>query len=65
MVSKIQFEKLALSFPGVAKGMSYGKPSFLVAGKFFTRLREDDASVVLFVDSIDEREMLIRAVQFS
>jgi len=59
MVSKAQFEKIALSFPGVAKGMSYGKPSFLVAGKFFTRLREDDASVVLFVDSIDEREMLM------
>ena len=59
MVSKIQFEKIALSFEGVEKGSSYGKPSFLVAKKFFTRLRDEDASVVLFVGSIDEREMLM------
>lgn len=59
MVSKAQYEKIALSFAGVEKGASYGKPAFLVAKKFFTRLREEDRSVVLFVDSFDEREMLM------
>jgi len=59
MVSKAQFEKIALSFDGVEKGVSYGKPAFLLAKKFFTRLREDDDSAVLFVGSLDEREMLM------
>jgi hypothetical protein len=59
MVSKAQFEKIALSFDGVEKGTSYGKPAFLLCKKFFTRLRDEDASAVLFVGSIDEREMLI------
>ena len=40
MVSKAQFEKIALSFEGAEKGMSYGKPSFLLFKKFFTRLRD-------------------------
>jgi hypothetical protein len=59
MVSKTQFEKIALSFESVEKGSSYGKPSFLHGKKFFTRLRDEDGSVVLFVGSIDEREMLM------
>jgi len=59
MVSKAQFEKIALSFEGVEKGTSYGHAAFVVGKKFFTRLRPDDNSVVLFVGSIDEREMLM------
>ncbi|MDE2183175.1 MAG: MmcQ/YjbR family DNA-binding protein [Alphaproteobacteria bacterium] len=59
MVSKTQFEKIALSFEGVEKGESYGKPAFLLAKKFFTRLRQEDNSAVLIVGSIDERDMLI------
>jgi len=59
MVSKAQFEKIALSFEGAEKGTSYGHPAFLVCKKFFTRLRPDDGSAVLFVGSIDEREMLM------
>ena len=59
MVSKAQFENIALSFEGVEKGASYGKPAFLLAKKFFTRLRDEDASAVLFVGSLDEREMLM------
>ena len=59
MVSKAQFEKIALSFEGVEKGVSYGKPAFLLCKKFFTRLRDEDASAVLFVGSLDEREMLM------
>jgi len=59
MVSKAQFEKIALSFEGVEKGTSYGHAAFVVCKKFFTRLRDEDASAVLFVGSLDEREMLM------
>ncbi|MBU6298017.1 MAG: MmcQ/YjbR family DNA-binding protein [Alphaproteobacteria bacterium] len=59
MVSKPQFEKIALSFPGAVRKPSYGKPSILIAKKFFTRLRDEDNSLVLIVGSIDERDMLL------
>lgn len=51
---------LILSFPGVEDGVSYGEPSFKVAGKFFTWLRPRlDDSIVVHLDSLDERELLI------
>ena len=59
MVSKAQFEKIALSFEGAVAKPSYGKPAFFILKKFFTRLRDEDASAVLFVGSLDEREMLM------
>ena len=52
---------IALSFPGAEEGMSYGRPSFKVNGKFFTRLRREDNSLVLLEVSFDEREMLMEA----
>ena len=59
MLSKSQFEKIALSFDGVEKGTSYGHPAYVLAKKFFTRFRAEDNSAVLFVGSLDEREMLM------
>jgi hypothetical protein len=50
---------LALSFPNVEEGLSYGQPSFKAFGKFFTRIRREDASLVLLEVSFDEREMLM------
>jgi len=60
-VSLAELRKIALSFPATSEGTSYGKPSFLVAGKFFTRLRSEDDSLVLVVGSIDERDMLLES----
>ncbi|MGH6875898.1 MAG: MmcQ/YjbR family DNA-binding protein [Rhizomicrobium sp.] len=60
-VTKTALREIALSFPAASEGTSYGKPSFLVAGKFFTRLRSEDDSVVLIVGSIDERDMLLES----
>jgi hypothetical protein len=60
-LSKAQFKKIALGFPGTSEGTSYGSPAILMMGKFFTRLRSEDDSLVLFVGSIDERDMLIEA----
>jgi hypothetical protein len=56
-----EMRAIVLSFPGVEEGMSYGSPAFKVNGKFFTRLRRDDQSLVLVEISFDEREMLMEA----
>ena len=60
-LTKAQIKKIVLSFPGAVEKPSYGKPAFLIEKKFFTRLRAEDDSLVLFVGSIDERDMLIEA----
>ena len=56
-----EVREIAMSFPGCTEGTSYGAPAFLVNKKFFTRLRRDDASLVLLEVSFDEREMLMEA----
>ncbi|WP_312160260.1 MmcQ/YjbR family DNA-binding protein [Phenylobacterium sp.] len=53
--------RIVLAFPGAEEGVSYGQPSFKVNGKFFTRLRREDQSLVLLDVSHDEREMLMEA----
>ena len=60
-MTREEMTAIALSFPGAEEGMSYGQPSFKLNGKFFTRLRREDASVVLLEVPFDEREMLIEA----
>ena len=56
-----EMREIALSFPGAEEGMSYGRPSFKVNGKFLTRLRAEDNSMVLLEVPFDEREMLMEA----
>jgi hypothetical protein len=56
-----EMREIVLNFPGAVEGTSYGQPAFTVNKKFFTRLRRDDASLVLLEVSFDEREMLIEA----
>ncbi|WP_411288716.1 MmcQ/YjbR family DNA-binding protein [Phenylobacterium sp.] len=56
-----EMKAIVMSFPGAEEGMSYGSPAFKVNGKFFTRLRRDDQSLVLMDVSFDEREMLMEA----
>lgn len=54
-------EAIVMAFPGTEKGVSYGRPSYKVNGKFFTRLRAEDDSMVLVDVPFDEREMLMEA----
>lgn len=56
-----ELDALVLAFPETEIGTSYGHPSFKASGKFFTRLRAEDDSVVVYVDSLDHRDMLIEA----
>jgi hypothetical protein len=58
-VTEAVVRKVALSFPQASEKPSYGKPSFFIAKKFFTRLRSEDDSIVWIVGSIDERDNLI------
>jgi hypothetical protein len=60
-VTPHQLHAIVTAFPGVEEGTSYGHPAYKVGGKFFTRLRAEDSSVVLQEVGFDEREMLIAA----
>ena len=53
--------KLGCELPGVEESTSYGTPSLKAFGKFLTRLRTEDDSLVLVGVTFDEREMLIEA----
>lgn len=53
------FHAIAMSFPGVEEGVSYGRPSYKVNGKFFTRVRREDDSAVIMEVSFDERDLLL------
>jgi hypothetical protein len=52
--------EIALAFPGVEEGKSYGTPGFRVKGKSFARLWEDGETLVLRCE-IAERELLVEA----
>lgn len=42
--------KLALSFPGMTEGTSYGDHAFLLDGKFFSRFNEKERGLVVYVE---------------
>ena len=52
--------RLALAFPGVEEGMSYGTPGFRVRGKFLARLWEDGEVLVVKCGD-DERDFRMQA----
>ena len=52
---------MALALPQVEEAIAYGKPAYKAFGKFLTRLRREDASIVLVGVTFDEREMLMEA----
>ncbi len=56
-----EVRRIALALPLVEESTSYGTPSFKVKGKFLTRLRPEDDSLVLVDVPFDEREMLMEA----
>lgn len=58
-MTREEVHALVLSFPETEESTSYGKPAYKAFGKFLTRIRKDDDSVVIGSVPIDEREMLI------
>jgi hypothetical protein len=53
--------KLALAWPEVEDGTSYGTPALKVRKKLLARLKEDGDSLVMFGVPQDEREMLVES----
>lgn len=56
-----KFHDVVMSFPETEFSTSYGQPAYKAFGKFFTRLRSEDDSVVLGEVDFDQREMLLEA----
>jgi hypothetical protein len=52
--------RLALAFPGVEEGLSYGTPGFRIRGKFLARLWEDGETLVVRCGD-DERDFRMKA----
>ncbi|MBI1788231.1 MAG: MmcQ/YjbR family DNA-binding protein [Acidobacteria bacterium] len=52
--------RIALEFPNVQEGTSYGTPALKVKGKLFVRLREDPDSLVIRMP-FDQRQELLAA----
>ena len=50
--------KLALSFPTMSEGTSYGEPAFLLNGKFFSRFNEKEQGLVVYAEE-DLRDTLL------
>jgi hypothetical protein len=53
--------KMALAWPEVEDGTSYGTPALKVRKKMLARLREDNDSLVMPGAPLDEREMLVES----
>jgi len=60
-VTEREFRELCLSFPETEEGTSYGHPAYKAFGKFLTRLRTADNSVVIGCVGFDEREIMMEA----
>lgn len=56
-----QVVKLGSELPEVVEGIWFRTPALKVRGKSFVRLKEDGASVVFLLESVDEQEFLIQA----
>lgn len=51
--------KLALAFPSVEEGTSYGTPAFRIKGKLLARAHEDGETLVLKMD-LETRDFMIQ-----
>jgi hypothetical protein len=60
-LTKAQVKKIVMSFAGANESAHYGYPSYKIEKKFFTRLRNEDNSLVIVVASMDERDMLLES----
>jgi hypothetical protein len=61
-VTRAQVRDIAMAFPGASQYASHGgKPAYRIGRKFFTWVRDELDSLVVYVGSIDERDMLIES----
>ena len=60
-ITRAEVARIALSFPNACESTAYGHPAWRIGKKFFTRIREEENSLVVHLNSIDERDMLIES----
>jgi hypothetical protein len=56
------FTAMVVALPETEAGTSCAHPSLKNGGTFLTRLRAEDNRAVVYVDSVDQRDMLLEAV---
>ena len=61
MADESDVRELALALPETTEKPSYGTPGFRVKDRLFARLREDPDALVLWCESLDEKEFLLGA----
>ncbi|MBU1324944.1 MAG: MmcQ/YjbR family DNA-binding protein [Alphaproteobacteria bacterium] len=54
-----EIDALVMALPGAERSTAYGEPCWRIAGKFFARLRAEDASLALDVGDRERRDMLV------
>jgi hypothetical protein len=61
MTGEADVRELALALPETTEKPSYGTPGFRVKDRLFARIREEGDVLVIWCDSLDEKEFLIGA----
>jgi hypothetical protein len=61
MTGEADVRELALALPETTEKPSYGTPGFRVEDRLFARIREEGDVLVIWCDSLDEKEFLIGA----
>jgi hypothetical protein len=62
MISHDEIRQIAIGLPGATERASYGgRPSWRTKAKIFIWIREDPEALVVWVESLDEKEALIAA----
>ena len=60
MISHDDVRRIALRLPGSYEQESYGgRPSWRTKGRMFTWIRDDPEALVVWVESVDEKDALI------
>ena len=60
MATEDDVRRICLSLPETSERASYeGTPSFRTKRKAFTRIRKDGESIVVFVESLDDKDALL------
>ena len=52
---------IALELPATELGTSYGDPAVKVRKKFLTRVNEKEQGIVIFTETIEDRDLLLEA----
>lgn len=61
-VTRAQIRDIVMAFPGASEYAGHGgRPAYRIGRKFFTWVRDEVDSLVVYVGSIDERDSLVES----